>query len=186
MVSLHQVMNGMVRKPISIPEWTQAYPETEIDVYLSVDPLLADLFKAMETAKKQYNNLKKKNGLYEPMTEVARDMADSTQSAFDTRLLELRADRELRKNVRRLLLKARLEAERERREQSALYKARMLLFFSNKRAETLRERENQRNKDFILFVFWLFFFAMEQTNLAARLAVDFTMATEKRGDKQAA
>jgi hypothetical protein len=106
-VSLQQVMREMVRR-VQTQEQTGesryrsdsgACPLNEIEIYISMDSVLADLYRQYLDALRRQSNLISSNGRHDPMTEVACDAAESAHSAYQTRLLELRRERYIRARV---------------------------------------------------------------------------------------
>jgi hypothetical protein len=96
---LSDVMNAMIsRLEFTQPEAYQSAPEerhwTLITLYISVDSVLASLYKQYQEAKENLGKLLVKHDAQDPMTEIAWDMHDSLRSAVETRLLELKDDKE--------------------------------------------------------------------------------------------
>lgn len=79
-----------------LPEELENIPEDRswqfIQIYLKLDPLLAQLFKQYSEAKSRLGKLLVSGGSEDPMTEIAWDMHDSLRGAVETRLIELRED----------------------------------------------------------------------------------------------
>ena len=97
--SLQSIMNGMVNRLDDIlPDDLQNIPEDQdwplIHIYLKIDPVLAQLYKQYCEARSKLDQLHRERGPDDPMAEVAADMKDSTHTAVDTRLLELKDDAE--------------------------------------------------------------------------------------------
>jgi hypothetical protein len=98
--SLQTIMNNMVNRLEDImPEGVYAdmaagaeWPM--IEVYIRLDPLLADLFKQYQDARNQYKTIEKERGAHDPLVDVTRDMADSAHAAVTTRYIELQDDEE--------------------------------------------------------------------------------------------
>ncbi|MBP9867889.1 MAG: hypothetical protein KBC88_03040 [Alphaproteobacteria bacterium] len=91
------LMNQMVtRLDHILPEELENIPEDKswqfIQIYLRLDPLLAQLFKQYSEAKSRLGRLLVDRGSEDPMTEVAWDMHDSLRGAVETRLIELKED----------------------------------------------------------------------------------------------
>ena len=86
----------------------------ELQAFMAIDPLLADLHKQMVDARAQHSKLAKLRGVADPMTDVANDMMDSARTAFETRLLELRRQQDTKSRVLAMIRKAQDEAEAER------------------------------------------------------------------------
>lgn len=98
--SLQTIMNRMVgRLEDLLPEDVYAdmghgneWPM--IEIYIRLDPLLADLFKQYQDAKNRYASIERERGEHDPLVDVTRDMADSAHAAVTTRYLELQDDEE--------------------------------------------------------------------------------------------
>ena len=102
--SLSDLMNAMVsRLEYTHPEDMQSVPEEKqwalITTYMSVDAILASLYKQYCEAKDNLGKLLIENGDQDPMTEIAWDMHDSLRSAIETRLLELKDDKDITNRV---------------------------------------------------------------------------------------
>jgi DUF438 domain-containing protein len=95
--SLSDLMNAMIsRLEYTQPDEMSSIPESKqwemINIYASLDPVLASLYKQYCAAKENLGKLLVHNGAQDPMTEVAWDVHDSLRSAIETRLLELKDD----------------------------------------------------------------------------------------------
>ena len=74
-------------------------PSGETGAYLSLDPLLADLYKQYRDAQALYKSLKNRPGRRDPMTQVARGLFEGARGAFMSRLGELKRNDSLRVQV---------------------------------------------------------------------------------------
>lgn len=115
-------MAGRMDALLDAHERTQKARETgvipdELRFWLAVDPLLADLNKQFLDARAQHMRLMRLHGTKDPMTDVANDMVDSTQCAFETRLLELRKDEDSKRTVLALMRRAYEMHQRDLNEQ---------------------------------------------------------------------
>lgn len=102
--SLSDLMNAMIsRLEYSHPEEMLSVPVSKqwdmIHIYVSVDPVLATLYKQYCEAKENLGKLLLTKDVQDPMTEIAWDMHDSLRSAIETRLLELKEDRAISARV---------------------------------------------------------------------------------------
>lgn len=86
----------------------------ELQAFMAIDPLLADLHKQMVDARAHHTKLAKLRGPADPMTDVANDMMDSARTAFETRLLELRRQQDTKSRVLTMIKKSQDEAEADR------------------------------------------------------------------------
>jgi hypothetical protein len=98
--SLQTIMNSMVNRiedlvPHSTYDGESLHAEWPlIELYIQIDPLLADLFKQYQDAKHQLDGVITERGTNDPMTDVTRDMLDSARAAVATRYIELQEDEE--------------------------------------------------------------------------------------------
>jgi hypothetical protein len=116
-------MAGRMDALLDARERTQKARETgvvpdELRFWLAVDPLLADLNKQFIDARAQHIRLSRLHGPKDPMTDVADDMVDSAQCAFETRLLELRKDEDSKRTVLALMRRAYEMHQRDLNEQA--------------------------------------------------------------------
>lgn len=84
----------------------------EVHLWISVDPLLADLHKRYLDLRANHRDIAKRHGVRDPMAIIAADMADSARCAADTRLIEIRQNQSLRAVVRAARIKAHNERVR--------------------------------------------------------------------------
>jgi DUF438 domain-containing protein len=102
--SLSELMNAMIsRLEYTHPEEMDFAHESKkwemIGTYVSVDPVLASLYKEYCAAKENLGKLLVDKGAQDPMTEIAWDVHDSLRSAIETRLLELKDDGEVSSRI---------------------------------------------------------------------------------------
>ena len=96
--SLSDLMNSMIAHlEYTHPEEMESIPEAKqwdmIHLYISLDSVLASLYKQYCAAKENLGKLLIEKGEQDPMTEIAWDSHDSLRSAIETRLLELKDDK---------------------------------------------------------------------------------------------
>lgn len=122
-VSLQETMNQMARRMDGLLEDKPAAicGEDETHLYLAVDPVLADLHKHLADAGANMRRVQKQCGDKDPMTDVARDAADSARSAVETRLIELRHSAETKAAIKALIIKEADQKEFEKREEVRLH-----------------------------------------------------------------
>ena len=183
-LSLNDIMNRMADQAHRI-KIIDAPPHGEEDAFIKADPIFASLHKSYRNACAQLKRLQRKHGHDDPMTDIATDMVDSALSALQTRAIEVRACAETMLKARKYIQQAILEAEKERRMQSTLYKARMFAFYQTEWQSNYKDRKKAERERFLIFVVWLFIFAMEQAQRSFSLSNDFIGAQFKDG-KQAA
>jgi hypothetical protein len=85
----------------------------EVRLWVSVDPLLADLHKQYLDARINHTRVRDKHGSRDPITDIASDMEDSTQCAVETRLIELRQSAEAKALLQAIIRKAHAVREDE-------------------------------------------------------------------------
>lgn len=118
----------------------KANPLSEIDAFMQLDSLLAQLHKQYLEAKLHRQDLVKASGPNDPMSEIAIDMEDSAYCAFQTRFIEMRqisdmmakAQRMMRESVEQIELEANVQREKEFRDFILLSKMQEKLHIENK------------------------------------------------------
>ena len=73
------------------------------ELYMAMDPDLAALKKQVKDAEAHFARLKRLYGRGDPMLDMAMWQLASCQSGFDTRMLEVQADKKLTKRVNDIL-----------------------------------------------------------------------------------
>lgn len=96
-------------------------PLSEVGLYLSVDRLIADLYRQYLEAQRQFVLALGEHGADDPMTEIAKDMSESCFCALETRLIELRQDETLAARVEKVQKDQRAAYEREMAARQADY-----------------------------------------------------------------
>lgn len=86
---LANVMKSNKPKPAIRPN------ESKEALYIAMDPTLALLFKEWKSAQSQYRALMAQFGEDDAMLDVAIDRLDAARLSFETRLLELKADKQM-------------------------------------------------------------------------------------------
>lgn len=179
--SLQDVMNGMADRGFTGDRRDICRAPgslfTERDAFIAVDPLLASLHKQHLEARARYGHLLAVNGKNDPMAEVAAIMADSAESAFLTRLIEVRRTGDTHAAALRLLREV---GEREqKREQMKMRedRRRMEEFHDGLRNEQKARREARHSYDLALFLWWMLHHALESANRKLSLARSFSLAS---------
>ena len=100
-------MNAMVsRLEFAHSDGTHPIPEERhwplIGLYIQVDSTLAALYKEYCEAKQMLGNMMIKGKSDDPMTEIIWDMHDSARAAVETRLIELRGDKDATERAQQL------------------------------------------------------------------------------------
>lgn len=121
--SLHDLIDDMARQPQTTDAGKKVRQNKGVDaieIYAGLDPLLAELYRQYLEARRQYRSLSSLRGKDDPMADAARDWMDSAESAVQTRMIELRQDRKIRRQAGLVLERqARQEAQEERESRSA-------------------------------------------------------------------
>jgi hypothetical protein len=177
--SLHDIMNGMVQDPAGFAT-DATRPTTEADALAALDPLLAGLDKQKADAGAHFARLLKSHGGDDPMTCVAADMKDSAQSAYETRLLELRQDRKIMAVVRRMIRDSHATIAQAERKAAALQQLRLQLF-SGRAAARGREGEYNEKLNRILSLLGTLQAVIDDAQKTLCLANVFEHACESHG-----
>lgn len=132
----------------------------ELAAFCQLDPLLARLQKEFRNHKAETAQARAQFGADSPLVEIAADAEDSAWCAMQTRLLELRAERELMRRAQEMILNS------ERAEERALEKAeaqRVQQLADQMRmiASVSADQKSQKNKEAnfldLLLIYALFF-----------------------------
>lgn len=172
MSSLRDIMNDMIACPERLEDHLRRENaiRTRIEAWTAIDPLLADLYKQFLDAKTYHRKVAGRHGSDAPMAIVASDMTDSAGSAFQTRLLEIRRDRSLRRRVLALLREARRYKEKEKRKAlQSFYRQQGFMHDKRKAAED--------SFNLAVFLWWMLYFVLENTRRTLSLANDFAQAS---------
>ncbi len=118
--SLQDIMNDVSAKLDGALLAPPAVPVlTELQAFLTFDPLLAGLHKEYLDARDNRAKAVKDFGRDDAMTEMAMLVEDSAWCAMQTRYMELRADRTLMARAQGLMEEERLAAIRQREKDNA-------------------------------------------------------------------
>lgn len=184
-LSIEGVMNGLAS--IGLPE-DAAETLTSVQAFMAVDPLLASLHKQSVDAKARYASLVKNRGKRDPMTVVAADMYDSADSAFRTRLIEVKRNCELRSRARALSNKLKALADIERNAKGVRRHARMQEEYHRQRRGQLgaARREAEDSHALLLWLWWMLYFTSKRATRALSLASAFAQVNDNNGAQRAA
>jgi len=89
---------------------------SELEAFIRLDPLLADLHKEFLDTKHNRKKLMAENGCDDPMASVAADLEDSAWCRMQTRYLELRDQRVLMRRAQRLMREEEVQAAKAKQE----------------------------------------------------------------------
>ncbi len=135
---MNEVSARLDRGPV---QTTPARILDEMQAFMQLDPLLADLHKQYMDAKGTRIQAEKEFGRGDGMTDMAMMMEDSAWCAMQTRYMEVRNDRRLMAQAQELIEESRLEDEYRRKkekEREALRIFEMLQLYA-------RMRETQKS-----------------------------------------
>ena len=139
--------------PAPQPKLSKKQSLTELDAFVLMDPLLADLQKDFLDTKARYEELIRKNGQDDPMAQVAADMQDSAWCAMQTRYLELREQRILMRKAQRLMREHDLEEEKAEEKKR---REKLTIWLQQLYALRKQQRKKSGISAFALLVFYLF------------------------------
>lgn len=184
-LSIEGVMNGLAST--GLPE-DAAEMLTSVQAFIAVDPLLASLHKQSVDAKARHGALIKSHGKHAPMTIVAADMSDSAESAFKTRLIEVKRNCELRARARALRRKLKVLAEMEHNAKSVRRHARMQEEYHRQRRDgrTRVRKEAEDSHALLLWLWWMLYFTSKRATRALSLANAFAQVNDNNGARRAA
>jgi hypothetical protein len=95
-------------------------PMTALDAFIGIDPVLGALNKALLDARTYRDSVVEQHGADAPMAEVAADMVDSADSAFRTRLIEVRQNPEIRREAVKIVRAQQADIRQETGKQGLL------------------------------------------------------------------
>jgi len=184
-LSIEGVMSGLAS--IGLPE-DAAETLTSVQAFMAVDPLLASLHKQFVDAKARYGALVKSHGKRAPMTIVAADMTDSAESAFKTRLIEVKGNCELRARARALRRKLKALTEIEHNAKTVRCHARMQEEYHRQRRDWRAKvrREAEDSHALLLWLWWMLYFTSKRATRALSLANAFAQVNDNNGARRAA
>jgi len=153
--SLQDIMNDVSRRLDTAPSLRPQNREvlSEMQAFILLDPLLADLNKEYLDAKRNRLNAAKDFGGDDGMTELAGILEDSAWCAMQTRYMEVRADRFIMVEAQRLMEESRLQEARlakKDKERQALYRLEQMQLFA--RMRELRQQQNIADLWMLIFM----------------------------------
>ncbi|PZQ43274.1 MAG: hypothetical protein DI551_12430 [Micavibrio aeruginosavorus] len=117
----------------------------EMQAFVMLDPLLADLHKQYLDAKANYQSALKEFGKHDGMTEIAAQMEDSAWCAMQTRYMEVRADRAMMAQAQSMMaesIQEEKESVRNQKEQDALQAWANLQFYQSLQKKTKADADD--------------------------------------------
>jgi hypothetical protein len=146
---------------------------SEAEAYAHFDPVLASLLKQYRDAQAHYETLLRKNGAHDAMAEVAADMADSYDSAVETRILELRQQATIRRAA-----EAMMQESIDRMAASKRYHDKLAADARNSEAARDRtKREARESYMFVMFLWWMLQETLRETQRRLSAASAFARVT---------
>lgn len=163
-LSLQEVMNSIVAHEIVLPKPVIAPVENELEAFIALDPLLANLSKDYKTARSQRKDLQTMFGKDDPMVDVALDMEDSAWCAMQARYLELRKETETMRQAQALIrsleeerIEQALQENYEQKHQKA-----QEIFYLNRMTTIMKEKNKP---SYMLELAYIFLFLMDELRL---------------------
>jgi len=164
--SLHQIMNDIAGRldaidPVQENRLTRE-PISELEAFITLDPLLAHLNKQYQDIKQNRNCTQ--SDAFSALNEVAEEQEDSAWCAMQTRYLELRQDGMLMRKARQIMREGLVREELEAREQEEAdavkaekeRKKETKAFEENIRLVVRKEKDENKNANVLewLLLFW--------------------------------
>ncbi|MBU0859621.1 MAG: hypothetical protein KJ667_06765 [Alphaproteobacteria bacterium] len=155
--SLQDIMNMMAQRVDGLQTASPLSALTargilsEAEAYAHFDPLLAQLLKHYRDAQSRYEELLRKNGSGDAMVDVAADMAASSDSAMETRLIELRTN-----NTMRRMAEARIRESIEMMNASTRYNEKLRNHALRRSGDIARQRMEEAREG----IMWVWFLMM--------------------------
>ncbi len=178
-VSLQEIMNDMARRLDDIqPEKTVVRLSNRLsvfDFYRDADPVLADLDKQYIDMKARHKKLLCENGAHDPMAEIAGDLVMSSESAMQTRLIELRQDKRVRRVILQRIRAARKEIQQAERRQKRDYEA---LILRNVKSARKAKKDGEDGFLIVMFLLWMLRRTLQVTQHNLSLANTFALVSE--------
>jgi hypothetical protein len=127
-------------------------PTKELEAYISLDDVIAELYRHYIDAKHRVNGLLNTKGKNDPLTLVAIDALESAECTLQTRLIELRRDRQLRAIVTKRITEAKhaleeLKADRKRKKEQE--------YFARFQRHKKKKEEEKDLEDSVFFLYVL-------------------------------
>ena len=148
-----------------------------IDVFLSIDPLLGALNKQLQDARVQCARVAEKHGPKAPITEVALDRAESAESAFRTRLIEVRQDRKIRREALKILRRQRAQIQRENKKRDIFARIEMAAVGNRRLLAARAQKEGEDSFATVMMLLLMLQHALRRTQRMFSLARAFSTAS---------
>jgi hypothetical protein len=153
----------------------------EVEAYMSVDATLARLYKEFLDARRTRVRALEQQGEGSAMSEIARDLEESAQSAMETRMIELREDRMKKAMVERMMAHASMtEMDAYRSEKAKWYADRQAEYFAQERRDDAiaakRQQDGEDSFLTLMMMWWMMRQMVRQTQVRLSLAKSFARA----------
>ena len=148
------VANRVETLRLEQPAELRKSPMSELEAFIQMDPLLADLHKEFQDVRRNHRDLLFKNGPDDAMAQMAADLEDSAWCAMQTRLLELRGQRILMRKAQRIMHHARREEE----ERQDRVRALKIASFAQQVATVEKHRQEKGMPgliEWVIFFYWV-------------------------------
>lgn len=157
---------------------------SEVEAYKAVDSTLARLHKEFLDCRRNRLRALEQQGEGSAMADIARDLADSAQSAIETRIIELREDPIKRMMVERMMAQAHLQdMEEQRIASSKFYARRMAECHAEEQhiqmLQLKRTREGEDSFLMLMLMWWMMRHTVWRTQLKLSLASSFHLAKDR-------
>lgn len=153
---MNEVSARLDRAPVSRNLSSRREPLGEMQAFLQLDPLLADLHKRYLDAKSTRLQTQKEYGSGDGMTDMAAMMEDSAWCAMQTRYMELRGNRHLMAKAHNLMDESRREEEEQDRVEKQKEALKMLDQLQTlTRMHELQEMRERQSPDWLAYLVFL-------------------------------
>ena len=145
-----------------------------IDAFITVDPLLGVLHKQLLEAQTQCARVLERHGVDAPMAEIAADMAESAACDFRTRLIEVRHDRKIRREVLGILRRQRAQVQREHKKRDIFARIEMAAVGNRRLLAARAKKEGEDSFATVMLLLLMLQQALRRTQKMLSLASDFS------------
>lgn len=157
---------------------------SEVEAYMSVDSTLASLYKQYLDARSNRVRALQQAGEDSAMAAIARDLEESAQSAIETRMIELRADKLKRMNAEHMLAEAHLQTLAEARSDRERFYARQQQdhYAQERRQAMAQDQARQDGEDsymMMVMMWWIMRRLSWRTQIKLTLASRFAQVSDR-------
>lgn len=151
-----------------------------IDAYITVDPLLGVLHKQLLDAQMHCARVRECHGADAPMAEIATDMAESAECDFRTRLIEVRHDHRIRREVLKILRRQRAQVQREHKKRDIFARIELAAVGNRKLLAARAKKEGEDSFATVMMLLLMLQHALRRTQKMLSLASDFSAVSLPR------